>query len=83
MENGFINVLTSRLYVYSRADVMIPWRDVQAHAAKARYPGGCAVVEEVMFERTPHCGHGIEEPEKYWASIMQFLDRTKTVKSKL
>ncbi|KAH8664631.1 hypothetical protein BX600DRAFT_437165 [Xylariales sp. PMI_506] len=93
---------TPRLYAYSRADAMIPWRDAQAHAAETRASaekaaaaavavvgeegaagGVVVVVEEMVFEKTAHCTHATEEPERYWKGVVDFLDRTRAAKAKL
>lgn len=56
-----------RVYLYSRADEMVGWRDVAAHAAEARGRG--ARVEVVEFAGTKHVGHAVAEPGRYWGAV--------------
>ncbi|KAK0638464.1 hypothetical protein B0T16DRAFT_421229 [Cercophora newfieldiana] len=61
-----------RLYLYSKADDIIHWQDIEAHAAVARQRG--YEVEMELFEGTPHVGHMRQWPEQYWASIKNAWD---------
>jgi len=56
-----------RLYLYSRADDIIHWEDIEQHAAVTQTEGYMVDVE--MFEGTPHVGHMRTYPEQYWNAI--------------
>lgn len=56
-----------RLYLYSKADDIISWTDVEEHAADARSKGYDVACE--VFEDTPHVGHMKVHPEQYWGAI--------------
>jgi hypothetical protein len=57
----------AKLYLYSKADDIISWRDIEEHAADAVSKG--YDVELRMFEDTPHVGHMKGHPEMYWGAI--------------
>jgi hypothetical protein len=65
---SIFDLQTPRLYVYSKADGMVPWRAVHEHAQQARETG-FKLVEEVVFERSGHCALILEDEEKYWNAI--------------
>ncbi|PKS05096.1 hypothetical protein jhhlp_008463 [Lomentospora prolificans] len=57
----------SSLYLYSKEDDLILWKDIEEHMAKSReagYPG-----EGVLFEGSGHVGHMRKHPEQYWEAI--------------
>ncbi|KAI0382384.1 DUF829-domain-containing protein [Hypomontagnella monticulosa] len=56
-----------RAYMYSKADDLIGWKDVEAQAAIAKSRGYTTALQ--MFEDSPHVGHMRLHPEKYWKSI--------------
>jgi hypothetical protein len=56
-----------RLYMYSKEDQIINWRDIEGHAAQARDKGWKVDLE--TFEGTPHVGHMRTFPVQYWAAI--------------
>lgn len=58
-----------RVYLYSRADQMVGFEEVEEHAAIAKGKGWNVTM--VQFENSAHCGHVREDETKYWASIMQ------------
>ncbi|RHZ57763.1 hypothetical protein CDV55_103727 [Aspergillus turcosus] len=59
-----------RLYMFSKADTTVDWRDVLSHMETAREQGYQA--NGVMFENSPHCALMLEDEKKYWTSIKQF-----------
>ena len=65
-----------RLYLYSKADLIIPGEEVAAHVKEAR-ARGVEVAEEV-FERSPHVSHARTEPERYWAAVRKLWERAAT-----
>ena len=61
----------ARLYLYSMADQMVRWEDVQSHQKEARSALGCKV-EGVAFPDSPHCALVRDHPERYWGEIKRF-----------
>lgn len=57
-----------RLYLFSKKDALIPFKDVQDHAADAKSKGW-NIVREELFDQAPHCGLILEDPERYWGAI--------------
>lgn len=58
---------TKRLYLYSKADEMVDYKAVTRHSEEAEAAG--YVVEAELFEKGPHCGHVMEDEERYWAAV--------------
>lgn len=58
-----------RVYLYSRADLMVGFDEVDEHANAARAKGWD--VTKVQFEKSAHCGHVREDEGKYWGAIME------------
>ena len=58
---------TPRLYLYSQADEMVPWTEVEAHAEEARKAGLDVRMER--FEGSPHVAHARTDPERYWSAV--------------
>lgn len=56
-----------RLYLFSKTDDIISWRDIEEHAADARSKGYDVACE--VFDDTPHVGHMKVHPEVYWGAI--------------
>lgn len=56
-----------RLYVYSKADKIIPWRGVEAHAEAATSAG--FQVEWLRFDETSHVRHIQKYAAAYWDSV--------------
>jgi hypothetical protein len=56
-----------RLYLYSKEDDIIHWKDIEGHAADARQKGWSVTAD--LFEGTPHVGHMRAHPEQYWGAI--------------
>jgi len=62
------NPKVPRMYLYSRADMMVGFEEADEHADMAEARGWA--VTRVHFENSAHCGHVREDAAKYWASIM-------------
>ncbi|KIY62086.1 hypothetical protein CYLTODRAFT_459295 [Cylindrobasidium torrendii FP15055 ss-10] len=60
-----------RLYVYSKPDTILDWKQVQAHAKTCREQLGYPV-EDLVFEDTQHVAHARMHPDEYWEAV----DRT-------
>jgi hypothetical protein len=58
-----------RVYLYSRADIMVGFEEADEHADIAESKGWD--VTRVHFENSAHCGHLREDEAKYWAAIME------------
>ncbi|KAI1631388.1 hypothetical protein F4809DRAFT_654078 [Biscogniauxia mediterranea] len=56
-----------RLYMYSKEDDLIGWRDLEHQAAVARGKGYTTILER--FEGSPHVGHMRMFPDRYWGAI--------------
>ena len=67
-EDVFDNTVP-RVYVYSRADEIVTFEDVEEHADIAESKGWD--VTRVHFSNSAHCGHVREDEAKYWATIME------------
>ncbi|KAJ7760634.1 hypothetical protein DFH07DRAFT_816203 [Mycena maculata] len=63
----WLDARSPRLYVYSKMDEMVPWRDVEEHAAQSAGDG--LDVRLVCFEESPHVAHARVYPEEYWAAV--------------
>nr|POE47830.1 transmembrane protein 53 [Quercus suber] len=62
----------ARLYLYSKADVLVPWREISEHVLDARKSGYHAVSEEV-FENAQHCFLLAEDAERYWGAVRKVI----------
>jgi hypothetical protein len=58
-----------RVYLYSKADQMVDWTEVEDHADQAVGKGWG--VERVRFEKSSHVGHILEDGERYWGAVMR------------
>ena len=62
-----------RLYIYSKADRLVPYQDVKRHVEDARIKGYRAS-SEVLFEDSAHCAHAMAHKERYWAAVAELLE---------
>ncbi|KAL9618112.1 MAG: hypothetical protein Q9160_007119 [Pyrenula sp. 1 TL-2023] len=62
-----VDVQIPRCYLYSKADDMVWWQDVEEHAFEAKQKGWH--VESVRFETSGHVNHPREDATKYWDAI--------------
>lgn len=60
-----------RLYLYSTADQMVSWEDVESHMAEAR-ARTLGSVEGLAFPRSPHCALVRDNADRYWDAIQRF-----------
>ncbi|KAL1305046.1 hypothetical protein AAFC00_001987 [Neodothiora populina] len=63
---------TPRLYVYSQADEMIGWKDVQDHAEEARKKGYSDVLA-LPFVESRHCAHIVVDAKRYWGAVSDII----------
>ena len=66
-------VLT-RCYIYSDADDLVDFRDVEKHASESEASGW--IVRREFFKGTPHVGHMRAEPDRYWGIVKSYLEPT-------
>lgn len=62
-----------RLYLYSKEDEIVGWRDVEEHAEIARRRG--CVVRMVLFRDSAHVAHARGDGDKYWYAVRQMIER--------
>ncbi|KAJ6553576.1 hypothetical protein DFH09DRAFT_1366190 [Mycena vulgaris] len=63
----WIDERSPRLYIYSKADEMVPWADVEENAAAAASEG--LDVRRLRFDNSAHVAHARIHPEEYWAAV--------------
>lgn len=61
----------ARIYLYSKADKLVPWQDVRDHAEEAT-KNGFKEVKQVVFESAPHCALVMDDPKRYWDTVKSF-----------
>ncbi|GLA62881.1 hypothetical protein AtubIFM55763_004995 [Aspergillus tubingensis] len=66
-----------RLYLYSRIDEMIPWKDVEGHMIEASRRG--YRVTGVSFEDGKHCGLVMGDERRYWDAVERAWEGGKTI----
>ena len=54
-------------YVYSKSDKIVGSEDVEEHAGEAKKKG--FKVDRVIFEKSAHVAHVVDDPERYWSSV--------------
>jgi hypothetical protein len=62
-----------RLYVFSRNDKLVPWKQVLDHADEAKASG--LNVQIKLFDKTPHVAHARVDPENYWAAVEKLWNK--------
>ena len=72
-DTSLFDVRTPRVYLYSKADVMVGYEEVEEHAGLASAKGWD--VEKVRFENSAHAGHIREDDVKYWNAVMEAWNR--------
>jgi hypothetical protein len=68
-DQSLFDVKAPRVYLYSRADIMVGDEEVEQHADEAAAKGW--KVKKVRFEQSPHAGHIIEDSRKYWDAVLK------------
>lgn len=56
-----------RLYIYSVSDKIVPWKEVERHAAEAADRG--SAVRKVKFDDSAHVAHVKRYPREYWQAV--------------
>lgn len=58
-----------RTYVYSEADRLVSWRDVERHADEAEKKG--FAVRRERFDGSEHVAHMRSDPDRYWRAVRE------------
>ncbi|PLB45230.1 putative indole-diterpene biosynthesis protein PaxU [Aspergillus steynii IBT 23096] len=66
-----------RYYIYSDADELVNWMDIEAHAAEAESKGW--TVRREKFDGSPHVSHMRADPERYWGVVSEHLKSSNVV----
>ena len=61
-----------RLYVYSVADKLIHWQDVEAHARDAEAKG--YKIQKVKYLDSAHAAHLLLDEKRYWSAVTGLWD---------
>ncbi|CAI6098876.1 hypothetical protein V2G26_001983 [Clonostachys chloroleuca] len=69
----YVRMDTRYLYLYSKEDDLVGYKDVEKHAAEARQRGWQAETE--MFNGSPHVMHMRQFPDQYWKAISTSWDK--------
>jgi hypothetical protein len=81
-EKGVLPEGVPRLYIYSLADSMVDWKEVEAHARVAEEDegiSGSGKVELCRFEGSEHVAHLREDAGKYWDAVQRRWEGRKKV----
>jgi hypothetical protein len=65
------------LWFYSKSDPVADWRDCEIVTRKWRAKG--IMVEECVWEHSPHIQHARADPERYFGTLETFLQRHKVI----
>ncbi|KAI1435576.1 hypothetical protein GGR50DRAFT_308352 [Xylaria sp. CBS 124048] len=68
---------TNRTYIYSKADNMVGWRDIEQHAKSAVSKG--FDVRQEMFENSPHVFHMRTDSKRYWLIVQETWKKAVSV----
>ncbi|KAI2626849.1 hypothetical protein GGS21DRAFT_493158 [Xylaria nigripes] len=60
---------TNRTYIYGKADNMVDWRHIRAHARSAASKG--FDVRREVFENSPHVAHMVTDSKRYWLIVRE------------
>ncbi|KAJ4149896.1 hypothetical protein LMH87_010670 [Akanthomyces muscarius] len=74
-QEAFATKDARRLYMYSKDDDLIGYKDIEGHASDSEKLGYAVDTKE--FTGSGHVGHMRLHPEDYWAAIQQSWTRTE------
>ncbi|KAF5863956.1 hypothetical protein ETB97_009063 [Aspergillus alliaceus] len=74
-----VGTSAARLYLYSTADRMVGWEDVESHQREAKSFLGC-VVEGIAFPDSPHCALVRDHADRYGGGIKTFWTERRSEK---
>ncbi|KAJ5657022.1 hypothetical protein N7507_008972 [Penicillium longicatenatum] len=78
MDQDICAIDPTRLYLYSKEDEIIFWKDLEESVANVKAAG--FPIELEMFEGSPHVGHMRMHPEQYWNRIASCWKATQEKK---
>ncbi|KAL4741029.1 hypothetical protein BDV11DRAFT_79994 [Aspergillus similis] len=64
--------LPRRCYIYSDADELVDWKDVERHASDAESTG--FIVHREKYTGSEHVAHMRADPERYWNTVKLYLE---------
>jgi hypothetical protein len=68
-DTAIFDVRVPRVYLYSKADLMVKADEVEEHADEAEAQGWA--IKRMCFEKSPHVGHILEDAGKYWGAVLE------------
>ncbi|KAL4884387.1 hypothetical protein BJY04DRAFT_182379 [Aspergillus karnatakaensis] len=68
-----------RCYIYSDADELVDWKDVEIHASDAESKG--FIVRREKFLGSQHVAHMRAEPERYWSTVKLYLKNPESAET--
>ncbi|KAI9372695.1 hypothetical protein BJX61DRAFT_542423 [Aspergillus egyptiacus] len=68
-----VSARVPRLYLFSKADEVMRWEEVQAHIDDARARGYNVACE--VFHKGPHCALITEDEKRYWGAVRRFWEQ--------
>lgn len=74
-QEAFATKAARRLYMFSKDDDLIGYKDIENHASDSKTLG--YIVDTKEFTGSGHVGHMRLHPDEYWAAIQQSWARTK------
>ncbi|TVY43093.1 Transmembrane protein [Lachnellula subtilissima] len=66
-DKTLLDLDTPRLYIYSVADDMVAWQDVEEHAKDAKRLGYTVYMEK--YQDSGHAAHMLVDAERYWGAV--------------
>lgn len=61
-----------RCYIYSDADDLVDYHDIEVHASESEAAGWA--VRRELFQGSPHVGHMRIAPDRYWSIVKEHLE---------
>jgi hypothetical protein len=71
-----VDKTSKRLYIYSEADKLVGWRDVERHFDDARTKGSEAMI--LKEADTPHVQHMYLDRERYWMKVKELWESSSS-----
>lgn len=76
-DNRYWDTSVPRCYLYSEADELIWWKDIEEHGIDGSRRG--TPVTLVRFKESMHCAHIRENEGEYWDAVVDTWELRKTV----
>ncbi|PQE13747.1 indole-diterpene biosynthesis protein [Rutstroemia sp. NJR-2017a BVV2] len=70
-DTRLFDVGVERLYIYSMADKLVPWKAVEEHAREAEGMGFKVSMEK--YRESGHCAHLLDDEKRYWGAVVDTL----------